>query len=98
MVNNQKIRELFFLKEAILIEPTLFPGSIIDSEGEKPDILMQAAERIIGIEITDYWRGRTQNKGGSAMHRSEEAQKDLVKMAYQAFMTNHSENLLPPKG
>ena len=47
MVNNQKIRELFFLKEAILIEPTLFPGSIIDSEGEKPDILMQAAERII---------------------------------------------------
>lgn len=91
MVNKQKMRELAFLKEVKSLEPTLFPGSIVDSIGEKPDILMQAAERIIGIEITDYWRGRTQKKGGSAMHRSEAAQKNLAKMAHQVYKSNHSE-------
>lgn len=85
------MRELAFLKEAKSLEPTLFPGSIIDSEGEKPDILMQADKRIFGIEITDYRRGRTQEKGGSAMHRSEETLKKLAKMAHQIYKRNHSE-------
>lgn len=91
MVNKQKMRELAFLKEAKSLESTLFPGTIIDSEGEKPDILMQSADRKIGIEITDYWRGRSQQKGGSAMHRSEKAQWNLANMAYQAYTANHSE-------
>jgi hypothetical protein len=91
MVNKQKMRELALLKEAKYLEPTLFPGIIIDSEGEKPDILMQSTDRIIGIEITDYWRGRSQQKGGSAMHRSEKAQWNLANMAYQSYTSNHSE-------
>lgn len=91
MVNKQKMRELSLLKEAKSLEPTLFPGTIVDSEGERPDILMQSADRIIGIEITDYWRGRSQQKGGSAMHRSEKAQWNLANKAYQAYTANHSE-------
>lgn len=90
-MKGKKQREVAFFKEAISIEPTFFPGHILDENGERPDILMETANGIVGIEITDYWRGRTQNRGGSKIRRLEAAQEDLTNKAQELFEAKHSE-------
>jgi hypothetical protein len=83
----QKARELAWVKEAQSLD-ALPQGEVVS--GESPDALIVSDGVTIGVEVTEYVRGRSPRAGGSAIRAVEEAADKFVRSAQETFQaTSH---------
>jgi hypothetical protein len=85
----KKKEELGFLKGALDILGINYTSII---PGEKPDFTLYFSKKIIGVEVTKYFRDKTKKKKGSILKKNTEDWKKLVyKIEEKLKNTNNAE-------
>jgi hypothetical protein len=86
---DQKQRERLAVMQFREIYPDFPVGELADGEG--PDFIVRGAERVVGIEHTDFMSGQgTRRKGGSAERKLEEIRDLIVLRAQAAYEAEHA--------
>src|SRR5215216_3994264 len=67
MRKEQKHRERAVIEILRKVDPHLPPGAIEDSES--PDLLIRTAERIVGIDVREFYRADPRDRGGASFLR-----------------------------